>query len=148
MDGNEKAPCLRRPRGLTPGEISEETRRWRCGCVYVSRRLTTHFGQTEGFSDDAIRLATLGYTFLELDEEIGNSTARHHLRAEMMLLMTAYRDFRFTHHGAEYRDAYEANVNQMRDCYPPGELNRSVCAGFPALQERLMAEFMRRSGDG
>ena len=77
------------------------------------------FDPTEGFSDDAIRLATLGYTFLELAEEIGNSAARHHLRAEMMRLGAVHRYFRFTHHWVGYRDAYEAYVHQMRDCYSP-----------------------------
>ena len=65
-------------------------------------------GPTEGCIDDAIRLATLGYAFLELAEEVGNSAARQHLRAEVVRLRSAYRNFRYMHHWAEYRGAYES----------------------------------------
>ena len=95
-------------------------RRGRCGCVCVSRRRATRLVPTEGFSVDAIRLATLGFTFLELDGEIGNSAARQHFRGEMIRLRTLYRDFRYAHHWEEYRDAYEAYVHQIRDFHPPG----------------------------
>ena len=73
------------------------------------------FGPTDGFRDDAIRLSTLGFTFLELAEEIGNSAARQHSHSEMIRLRTLYRDFRYMHHWQEYRDAYEAYVHQIRD---------------------------------
>lgn len=41
-------------------------------------------GHTAGFIDDALRLATLGCTCLELAEIIGNSAARQHRHGETM----------------------------------------------------------------
>ena len=137
VDGAENAPCLRRHRRLTPGENSRlvatvnenvrrraerVSRRNEARALWMRLRFPTPgdpFGPIEDFSDDAIRLATLGFTFFELAEEIGDSAARHHLHAEMMRLRTLYRDFRYMHHWKEYRDAYETYVNQMRDFYPP-----------------------------
>ena len=83
MEGQGNVPCLRRPRRLTPEEnfrlmssVNENVRK-RAECVsqrnearalWMRLRFPTPddpFDPTEGFSDDAIRLATLGYTFLE-----------------------------------------------------------------------------------
>ena len=138
VGGTGNAPCLRRPRRLTPGEnfrlmssVNENVRkraertsqRNEARALWMRLRFPTPedpFGPTEGFSDDAIRLATLGCTFLELSEEIGNSSARHQLHAEMMRLRSVYRIFFcYMHHWAEYRDAYESYVNQIREFFPP-----------------------------
>ena len=88
------------------------------------------FGPAEGFTDDAIRLATLGYIYLELADEMGNSAARQHLHGGVMRLGTVYRDFRYMRRWEEFGDAYEAYINQMRDFYTPGDNLCSVCAGF------------------
>ena len=136
VEGNGNAPCLRRPRRLTPEEnfrlmasVNENVRR-RAECasqrnearaLWMRLRFPTPddpFDPTEGFSDDAIRLAILGYTFLELAEEVGNSAARQHLHAEMMRLRSVNRNFRYMHHWAEYRDAYASYVNQIREFFP------------------------------
>ena len=76
------------------------------------------FDHTEGFIAEAVMLSTLGFTFLDLAEEIGNSAARQHLHAEMMRLRTVYRNYRYMHHWAEYRDAYESYVDQIREFFP------------------------------
>ena len=84
------AMCRRRPMVLTPGEnfqiksqVSENVRR-RAECtaqrearsLWMRLRYQTHedpFDPTDGFIDDAVRLATLGRTYLEISEIMGNS---------------------------------------------------------------------------
>ena len=50
---------------------------------------------TEGFTADAIRLAKLGYTYLELSEVMGNSAAGQNLRTEMTRARSANRNQRY-----------------------------------------------------
>ena len=64
------------------------------------------FGPTADFSDDAIRSATLGSTYLEVAEIMGNSAARHHLHSEMMRMRRVYRNPLYAHRWQDYRDAY------------------------------------------
>ena len=89
-------------------------------------------GPTDGFSGDSIRLATLGCTYLELAEAMGNSAARQHLRREMISQRGLRNDPFFTSHRQEYRDAYSDYRRLLRDFYPTEERRRMpVCDGFP-----------------
>lgn len=49
------------------------------------------FGPTEGFIDDAIRLGTLCFTYLEIAGLAGGSAARQHLESEMLRLRNVHR---------------------------------------------------------
>ena len=73
------------------------------------------FCPTTDFGDGAIRLVTLGITYLELAEIMGNSAARQHLHSDMMRLRHVYRYPRYMHRWQEYRDAYKAYLDMMLD---------------------------------
>ena len=77
------------------------------------------FGPAEGFSDDAVRLATLVYKYLELAEIIWNSAARHHLHMETIRLRGVNRNPRYMHRWREYRDSCEPYVIQNAGLPPP-----------------------------
>ena len=73
------------------------------------------FGPTEGFVENAIRLPTLGYTYLELSEIMGNSAARQHIHREMANRGTLRGNPHFANHWAEYRESYAGYKRQLRD---------------------------------
>ena len=129
----------RRPRQLTPGtnftiatRVSENVRK-RADCVaqreearslWMRLRYPTQddpFGPTDGFSEDDIRLATLGRTYLELAEGMGNSAARQQIRREMLRQRGIRNGPFFTSHWREYREAYSNYQRLLRDFYPTEE---------------------------
>ena len=73
------------------------------------------FGPTEGFSKGAIRLARIGYTSLELAQEIGHSSAMSQLRWVMMLLRKEKQNPRHMRRGGEYEEAHACYVSRIRD---------------------------------
>ena len=129
----------RRPRQLTHEEnftivarVSENVRK-RADCVeqrkearspWARLRYPTPedpFDPTDGFSEDAVRLATLGCTYLELAEVMGNSAARQHLHREMIRQRGIRNDPFFMGHWEEYREACSSNQRLLRDFYPTEE---------------------------
>ena len=62
-------------------------------------------GLTDGFSQGAIRLARLGYAFVGVAQEIGQSAARSKLRWYMIILRKEQKNQRYMPHYAEYEDA-------------------------------------------
>ena len=81
------------------------------------------FGPTEGFSEDAVRLAILGCTYLELAEIMGNSVARQHLHRELLRERVSRASPHFMNHRQGYRDAYESYQRHLRD-FPPTDESR------------------------
>ena len=90
------------------------------------------FGPTGGFIEDAIVLATLGFTYLELAEVARNSAARQHIHREMTRQRGVRSIHLFTNHREERGDAYAAYRRQLLDSHPAEDRRRMpVCAGFP-----------------
>ena len=129
----------RRPRQLTPEEnftivarVSGNVRK-RAECVaqreearslWMRLRYPTPedpFDPTDGFSEDAVRLETLGCTYLELSDVMGNSAARQHLHREMVRQRGIRNGPFFTGHWQEYREAYSSYQRLLRDFYPTEE---------------------------
>ena len=90
------------------------------------------FDHTEGFSEDAIRLETMGCTYLELVDVMGNSASSQHIHRELLRRRGIRNNPHFMGHWREYRDAYADYRRQLRDFFPTTERRwPSVCAGFP-----------------
>ena len=131
--------CRRRPRQLTPeGNFTIMTRvsgnvRVRAECVaqreearslWMRTRYPTPedpFDPTEGFIEDAIRLATLGCTYLELAEIMGNPAARQHIHRELLRERVRRNDPTFMNHWNEYRAAYADYQRLLRESAPTEE---------------------------
>ena len=82
------------------------------------------FDPTDGFSEEAVRLAALGCTYLELAEVMGNSAERHHLHRETLRQRAVHGNQSYMHHWGEYREAYAVYRMQLRDMFPT-EADRS-----------------------
>ena len=157
--GDGVTTCRRRPRQMTPEEnftimtrVSENVR-MRAECVEQreeARSLWTRlryptpgdpFGPTEGFSEDAIRLAPLGCTYLELAEVMGNSASRQHIHREFLRQRGIRNNPRPMGHWQEYRDAYADYQRLLLDFFPTTERRwPSVCAGFPPYRAHCRKE--------
>ena len=85
------------------------------------RHLMALLAQTEGFSEDAARLATLGCTYLGLAEVMGNYAARQHLHREMTPRRAVRNGTFFTDRWRGYREAYYRYRKLLREFYPVGE---------------------------
>ena len=149
----ESNECLGRPRKLTHGgnfatksTVSQNSiRRSECESQRGENRALRMrlrypppedpLGPTEVCSGDAVRLETLGCTYLESAEVMANSAAWNHIHSEMMRLRRVYRNPRYMHHWEEYRDAYKNYIGAARDP-PPLKTVSSVCASY-RLTERF-----------
>lgn len=89
------------------------------------------FGETEGFIDDAVRLATLGCDYLELSEVMGNSATRQHLRREMIRLMAVRNIPQYVHHWEEYRGPNAPYQQQFLDHPRPTIEDDIISSRFP-----------------
>ena len=72
-------------------------------------------GPTEGLSADSITIETLGYTYLEMADERGNSAARQRMRTEMMHIRAETRNQGYMHHWPKYQTTYQKYAIAIRD---------------------------------
>ena len=105
------------------------------------------FGPTTGFSPDAIRLATLEYTYLEQAEVVGDVAGRRHIRAETIRLRRDPSNQRYMRRRG---DTGRGTVHTRRRCAIPSRpvLNSDAFAGSPPRCVVGWKGGWRRIGDG
>ena len=98
------------------------------------------FGPKEVFSEDAARLATLGCTYIELADVMGNSAARQHLHLEMIRERRIRNTPHFANRWQAFRESYENYQRILRDFIRP--LNDGDCLFAPdfRLTECIVVE--------